>query len=65
MSFDMPMADFRSIAAALVCACSAFAASADGPPQKPSDETVLFGDLPAVEAASLHAKTLAEAPISP
>jgi len=62
LSFDMPMAALRSILAALVCAWSALAAASDGPPQKPSDETVLFGDLPAVEAASLHAQTLAEAP---
>ena len=33
-------------------------------PEKAADETVLFGDLPTVEAASLHAQTLAEAPAS-
>lgn len=31
-------------------------------PEQPSDEQILFGDLPKVEAASLHAQTLAEAP---
>jgi outer membrane receptor for ferrienterochelin and colicins len=49
--------------AALVCACSAFAAPVDDDgPQKVGDENVLFGDLPPVETAALHAQTLAEAP---
>ena len=58
----MTMAVFRPMIAALLCAWSAFGAASDGPPQKAGDETVLFGDLPAVEAAALHAQTLAEAP---
>ena len=45
-----------------LCVCSAFGAQSDGAPQKAANEQVLFGDLPAVEAASLHAQTLAEAP---
>jgi len=33
-------------------------------PPKPADDQALFGDLPTVEAVSLHAQTLAEAPAS-
>ena len=58
----MPMAAFRPMIAAFVCSWSALAAASGDTPQKAGDETVLFGDLPAVEAASLHAQTLAEAP---
>jgi hypothetical protein len=47
---------------ALLCACRTFAATPDGQAQKAADEQVLFGDLPTVEAVSLHAQTLAEAP---
>src|SRR6185369_6602538 len=36
--------------------------AADGKAPKPGDDQVLFGDLPQVEAASLHTQTLAEAP---
>jgi iron complex outermembrane receptor protein len=56
----------RAFFAALVCARLFAAADGDaGTPAKPrSDESVLFGDLPTVEAASLHAQTLAEAPAS-
>ncbi|HEY1341720.1 MAG TPA: TonB-dependent receptor [Bryobacteraceae bacterium] len=52
----------------LLLLVAGLACAADPPgrpaPQKPADETVLFGDLPTVEAASLHAQTLAEAPAS-
>src|ERR1035441_9147202 len=43
------------ILAALLCAANAEAQSA-------ADEKALFGDLPTVEAVSLHAQTLDEAP---
>jgi iron complex outermembrane receptor protein len=56
------MLNCRPILIALICACWAFAATPDGKTQKAGDEQVLFGDLPTVEAASLHAQTLAEAP---
>jgi outer membrane receptor for ferrienterochelin and colicins len=56
------MPRFRPILMALLCACRAFAATPDGKTQKAGDEQVLFGDLPTVEAAALHAQTLAEAP---
>jgi len=56
------MAVFRSMIAALVSAWCALAASADGSMPKAGDETVLFGDPPAIEAAALDAQTLAEAP---
>ncbi len=56
------MANFRTIFTALVCAWSVFAGSPDDGTKKAGDERVLFGDLPAVEAAALHAQTLAEAP---
>jgi iron complex outermembrane receptor protein len=57
----MPTAVLRFLIGALACAGFALAASADGSAPK-GDETVLFGDLPAIEAAALHAQTLAEAP---
>jgi len=44
-----------SILAAFVCAGTAVA-------QQTADDKSLFGDLPTVEAVSLHAQTLAEAP---
>src|SRR5579864_7401622 len=50
------------LAAALVCAPAAFPATPEAAPAGPGDEQVLFADLPKVEAASLHAQTLAEAP---
>src|SRR5579871_3616137 len=34
------------------------------PPSPSSGEAALFGDMPVVEAAALHAQTLAEAPAS-
>lgn len=54
------MANARAILTALVYVWSA--AAQDEKVKKAPDEAVLFGDLPAVEAASLHAQTLAEAP---
>ena len=45
----------RLIFAAIVCGGTACA-------QNAADDKVLFGDLPTVEAVSLHAQTLAEAP---
>ncbi|MBZ5622062.1 MAG: TonB-dependent receptor [Acidobacteriia bacterium] len=56
------MLNCRSILTALVCVGSALAASSDEKAQKAGEEQVLFGDLPTVEAAALHAQTLAEAP---
>src|ERR1017187_10087141 len=56
------MLNCRPIPMSLVCACLAFAATPDGKTQKAGDEQILFGDLPTVEAAALHAQTLAEAP---
>jgi len=56
------MPRFHPILMVLVCACRAFGDSPDGKTQKAPDEQVLFGDLPTVEAAALHAQTLAEAP---
>jgi outer membrane receptor for ferrienterochelin and colicins len=51
------------LAAALVCAPAAFPATPpETAPAGHGDEQVLFADLPKVEAASLHAQTLAEAP---
>src|SRR5579864_7352942 len=50
------------LAAALVCAPAAFPATPEASPADQRDENVLFADLPKVEAASLHAQTLAEAP---
>src|SRR5579864_5186310 len=50
------------LAAALVCAPAAFPGTPEASPAEPGDEQVLFGELPKVEAASLHAQTLAEAP---
>jgi len=48
---------------ALICAPAVLA---EAPPQPPGagsgDEDILFADLPPVEAASLHAQSLAEAP---
>jgi outer membrane receptor protein involved in Fe transport len=58
---DGVMPNCRPIPLALVCACWAFAATPDGKTPKAGDEQVLFGDLPRVEAVSLHAQTLAEA----
>src|SRR5271157_519987 len=58
----MPTAVLRFVIGALACAGFALAASADGSTPKAGHETVLFGDLPAIEAAALHAQTLAEAP---
>ena len=51
-------------ALALACAAAAFAGTPSGGETAASDEQVLFADLPRVEAASLHAQTLAEAPAS-
>jgi len=45
----------KTILAALACAATVAA-------QNAGDEKALFGDLPSVEAVSLHAQTLAEAP---
>src|ERR1017187_3815450 len=56
------MLNCRPIPMSLVCACLAFPATPDGKTQKAGDEQILFGDLPTVEAAALHAQTLAEAP---
>ncbi len=50
------MANRVLILVALACAAAA------QPPVKPADDQVLFGDLPSIEAAALHAQTLAEAP---
>src|SRR5690348_2128302 len=47
---------------ALVLAATAPAQESALPGTTPSDEQILFADLPKVEAASLHAQTLAEAP---
>jgi outer membrane receptor for ferrienterochelin and colicins len=48
---------------ALICAPAVLA---ETPPQSPgaapAEEDILFADLPRVEAASLHAQSLAEAP---
>ena len=56
------MPHLRLILMALLCACRAIAADTDGKTQKAADDQALFGDLPTVEAAALHAQTLAEAP---
>ncbi len=60
------MPNCRSILMAMVCAGWALTAAGAGTPgdkpPKTADEQVLFGDLPTIEAASLHAQTLAEAP---
>ena len=45
--------------ALLLSACAAAAQSGE---KTPADDQVLFGDLPRIEAAALHAQTLAEAP---
>jgi iron complex outermembrane receptor protein len=52
----------RTALLVLACATQFLGASDNGPGRKVSDELVLFGDLPTVEAAALHAQTLAEAP---
>jgi outer membrane receptor for ferrienterochelin and colicin len=48
---------------ALICAPAALA---ETPPQSPgaapAEEAILFADLPRVEATSLHAQSIAEAP---
>ncbi len=44
------------------CLAAVLAAAQTDAPAKPVDDQVLFGDLPTVEAVSLHAQTLAEAP---
>jgi iron complex outermembrane receptor protein len=41
---------------------AALASAQTGAGSKPADDQVLFGELPRVEAVSLHAQTLAEAP---
>ena len=56
------MTNLRLIPVALLCVCWTLAAAPDGKAQKTGDEQALFGDLPTVEAATLHAQTLAEAP---
>ncbi|HUI54049.1 MAG TPA: TonB-dependent receptor [Bryobacteraceae bacterium] len=51
------------VLAALVCACGATAgAQPQQGTERAADEKALLGDLPTVEAVSLHAQTLAEAP---
>jgi len=48
---------------ALICAPAVLAETPPQPPgAEPADEDILFADLPRVEAASLHAQSLAEAP---
>jgi iron complex outermembrane receptor protein len=55
----------RRAACGLAVFATCLACAADSPPRPPQDrsaESVLFEELPAVEAASLHAQTLQEAP---
>jgi iron complex outermembrane receptor protein len=56
----------RSLLILSLLAASGAIRAADNPgdPAGPSGESALFGDMPVVEAASLHAQTLAEAPAS-
>jgi hypothetical protein len=60
------MANCRSILMAIVCAgwalTAACAGTPDDKPPKAADEQVLFGDLPAIEAAAPHAQTRAGVP---
>ncbi len=56
------MSHSRAFVLALACAAGCHAASADDPPRQSAEEQALFADLPRVEAAALHAQTLAEAP---
>ncbi len=46
----------------VLCVITAQWVFADDPSRASGEERVLFGDLPRVEAAALHAQTLAEAP---
>jgi len=57
---------FSYVTAALILAGARLAAddSTEQRPAAPKPEAVLFDTLPVVEAASLHAQTLLEAPAS-
>jgi outer membrane receptor for ferrienterochelin and colicins len=55
----IPVGNCILVALLLLCAA---AAQTDKPPAPTKDEQALFGDLPTIEAAALHAQTLAEAP---
>jgi outer membrane receptor for ferrienterochelin and colicins len=55
----IPVGNCILLALLLLCAA---AAQTDKPPAPTKDEQALFGDLPTIEAAALHAQTLAEAP---
>jgi len=48
--------------ALLALLCTGVAIAADGDQSKKAEEAALFGDLPPVEAASLHAQSMADAP---
>ena len=56
------MLNRRPVLLLLLCAVLAFATADDQSPPKASEAESLFADLPTIEAAALHAQTLAEAP---